>query len=344
MLRFACDYQEGCIPEILERLNDVNLEASPGYGEDEYCRRARDVVREAVGNPEARVMFFIGGTQTNSIVIHGLLRSYEGVLSAETGHVCGHEAGAVEATGHKVLPLPHTDGKLCAETVARYIDDFRADGNRDHMVWPGMVYISQPTEYGTLYTLDELEALSRVCRSRSIPLYMDGARLGYALAAPACDMTLRDVARLCDIFYIGGTKCGALLGEAVVIPRAGLIPHLFTTIKQQGALLAKGWVLGVQFDTLFTDGLYLDIAREAIDTAARLADGLAAAGFRTAFQPITNQIFLRLDPESLQTLAAVTTFSPWEKLADGTQIVRLATSWATQMEEIEAFLAELGRK
>ena len=173
---------------------------------------------------------------------------------------------------------------------------------------------------------------------------MDGARLGYALAAPACDMTLRDIARLCDIFYIGGTKCGALLGEAVVIPRAGLIPHLFTTIKQQGALLAKGWVLGVQFDTLFTDGLYLDIARNAIDTAARLADGLEAAGFRTAFQPLSNQIFLRLDPESLQTLAAVATFSPWEKLADGTQIVRLATSWATQMEEIDAFLAELGRK
>ena len=344
MYHFDSDYMEGAHPAILERLTAINFDKHDGYGCDSICDSARARIREACGAPGAEVHLLTGGTQTNATMIKALLRPFEGAVAADTGHINIHEAGAVEATGHKVLPLPHTDGKLCAETVARYIDDFRADGNRDHMVWPGMVYISQPTEYGTLYTLDELEALSRVCRSRSIPLYMDGARLGYALAAPACDMTLRDIARLCDIFYIGGTKCGALLGEAVVIPRAGLIPHLFTTIKQHGALLAKGWVLGVQFDTLFTDGLYLDIAREAIDTAARLADGLEAAGFRTAFQPITNQIFLRLDPQSLQTLSAVATFSPWEKLADGTQIVRLATSWATQMEEIEAFLAELGRK
>ena len=263
MYHFDSDYMEGAHPAILERLTAINFDKHDGYGCDSICDSARARIREACGAPGAEVHLLTGGTQTNATMIKALLRPFEGAVAADTGHINIHEAGAVEATGHKVLPLPHTDDKLCAETVARYIDDFRADGNRDHMVWPGMVYISQPTEYGTLYTLYELEALSRVCRSRSIPLYMDGARLGYALAAPACDMTLRDVARLCDIFYIGGTKCGALLGEAVVIPRAGLIPHLFTTIKQQGALLAKGWVLGVQFDTLFTDGLYLDIAREA---------------------------------------------------------------------------------
>lgn len=245
MYHFDSDYMEGAHPAILERLTAINFDKHDGYGCDSICDSARARIREACGVPGAEVHLLTGGTQTNATMIKALLRPFEGAVAADTGHINIHEAGAVEATGHKVLPLPHTDGKLCAETVARYIDDFRADGNRDHMVWPGMVYISQPTEYGTLYTLDELEALSRVCRSRSIPLYMDGARLGYALAAPACDMTLRDIARLCDIFYIGGTKCGALLGEAVVIPRAGLIPHLFTTIKQQGALLAKGWVLGV---------------------------------------------------------------------------------------------------
>ena len=232
MYHFDSDYMEGAHPAILERLTAINFDKHDGYGCDSICDSARARIREACGVPGAEVHLLTGGTQTNATMIKALLRPFEGAVAADTGHINIHEAGAVEATGHKVRPLPHTDGKLCAETVARYIDDFRADGNRDHMVWPGMVYISQPTEYGTLYTLYELEALSRVCRRRSIPLYMDGARLGYALAAPACDMTLRDVARLCDIFYIGGTKCGALLGEAVVIPRAGLIPHLFTTIKQ----------------------------------------------------------------------------------------------------------------
>ena len=221
MYHFDSDYMEGAHPAILERLTAINFDKHDGYGCDSICDSARARIREACGAPGAEVHLLAGGTQTNATMIKALLRPFEGAVAADTGHINIHEAGAVEATGHKVLPLSHTDGKLCAETVARYIDDFRADGNRDHMVWPGMVYISQPTEYGTLYTLDELEALSRVCRRRSIPLYMDGARLGYALAAPACDMTLRDVARLCDIFYIGGTKCGALLGEAVVIPRAG---------------------------------------------------------------------------------------------------------------------------
>ncbi len=343
MYHFDSDYMEGAHPAILERMAAENFAKHDGYGCDPICGSARRRIREACGAPEAEVHLLTGGTQTNATMIKALLRPFEGVVAADTGHINVHEAGAVEATGHKVLALPHTDGKLAAGTVARYVDDFRADGNRDHMVWPGMVYISQPTEYGTLYSLAELEALSRVCRDRAIPLYMDGARLAYALAAPACDMTLRDAARLCDVFYIGGTKCGAMLGEAVVIPRAGMLPHLFTTVKQQGALLAKGWVLGVQFDTLFTDGLYLKIARQALDAARRLAEGLAAAGYATAFRPVTNQIFLRLAPEQRQRLAAHATFSPWETLDDGGSIVRLATSWATRMEEIEAFLDELGR-
>lgn len=342
MHHFDSDYMEGAHPAILERMAAENFAKHDGYGCDPICDSARRRIREACGAPDAEIHLLTGGTQTNATMIKALLRPYEGVVAADTGHINVHEAGAVEATGHKVLALPHTDGRLAADTVARCVDAFLADGNRDHMVWPGMVYISQPTEYGTLYSLAELEALSRVCRDRAIPLYMDGARLAYALAAPACDMTLHDAARLCDAFYIGGTKCGALLGEAVVIPRAGMIPHLFTTVKQQGALLAKGWVLGLQFDTLFTDGLYLKIARQGIDTARRLAEGLAAAGYGTPFKPETNQIFLRLPPERLQELSAHATFSPWETLDDGSSIVRLATSWATDMKEIEAFLDELG--
>lgn len=344
MYHFDSDYMEGAHPAILERMAAANFDKHSGYGCDEICDAARRLIREACGAPEAEIHLLTGGTQTNATMIKAMLRPYEGVVAADTGHINVHEAGAIEATGHKVLPLPHTEGKISADEVAAYIDTQRADGNCDHMVWPGMVYISQPTEYGTLYSLAELEALSRVCRSRGVPLYMDGARLAYALAAPACDMTLRDVARLCDVFYIGGTKCGALLGEAVVIPRAGTIPHLFTTIKQQGALLAKGWVLGLQFGTLFTGNLYLDIARRAVEAARRLAEGLAAAGYATAFAPVTNQIFLRLDATRLQRLSAIATFSPWEQHADGTQTVRLATSWATRMEEIEAFLKELAKQ
>lgn len=341
MYHFDSDYMEAAHPAILERITATNFEKHSGYGSDEICESARRRIREACNAPKAEIHLLTGGTQTNATMIKAMLRPYEGVVAADTGHINVHEAGAIEATGHKVLTLPHTDGKISAEQVAAYIDMQRKDGNRDHMVWPGMVYISQPTEYGTLYSLTELEALSRVCRDRGVPLYMDGARLAYALAAKGNDVTLRDVARLCDVFYIGGTKCGALLGEAVVIPRAGMIPHLFTTIKQQGALLAKGWILGLQFDTLFTDDLYLRLGRNAIDTAQRLAEGLASAGYTIAMPPATNQIFLRLDSGRLGKLSKVATFSQWEIHPDGSQTIRLATSWATRMEEIKAFLEEL---
>jgi len=237
-LHFASDYMEGAHPLIMRRLAETNLEKTPGYGTDEYCAMARGKIRAACGCPDAAVHFFVGGTQTNATVIDGLLKSYQGVIAASTGHISVHEAGAIEFGGHKVLSLRGENGKISSESIDASLRDFHGDGNRDHMVQPGLVYISQPTEYGTLYSLEELAAISGVCRYHEIPLYVDGARLAYALACPGNTVTLPDLARLCDAFYIGGTKCGALFGEAVVIPNPRLIPHFFTIIKQHGALVA----------------------------------------------------------------------------------------------------------
>lgn len=341
MQHFDNDYMEGAHPLILERLLQTNMMKSVGYGCDEVCESARRRIREACDAPDAEVHFLVGGTQTNATVIRALLRPYEGVIAADTGHIALHEAGAIEAGGHKVLTIPHQNGKLTAEAVDAYIEAFRRDEAWDHMVWPGMVYISHPTEYGTIYSLAELEALSAVCRKWQIPLFADGARLGYGLMAEGADVGLKDLARLCDVFYIGGTKVGAMFGEAVVVPKKGLIPHFFTTIKQCGALLAKGRMLGLQFDTLFTDDLYLNIARHAVELATRLREGLTAKGFSTYYSSPTNQAFFVLTDEQLQRLRAVTTFSEWEHLADGRTVVRLATSWATRPEDVEALLAAL---
>jgi len=252
MLHFESDYLEGAYPLVLERLMQTNMEQTPGYGIDVYCEAAREKIRLACAAPEAEVHFMVGGTQTNATLITAMLRPYEGVIAAESGHINQHEAGAVEAGGHKVLALPHAEGKLSATDVNRYVTDFYANPSWTAMVAPGMVYISQPTEYGTLYTLAELRALSAVCRKHHLPLYMDGARLGYALAAHGNDVTLETIASLCDVFYIGGTKVGALFGEALVMPRPGAIRQLSSIIKQRGVLLAKGRLLGLQFDTLFT--------------------------------------------------------------------------------------------
>lgn len=341
MQHFDNDYMEGAHPLILERLVATNMMKSVGYGCDEVCESARRRIREACDAPEAEVHFLVGGTQTNATVIRALLRPYEGVIAADTGHIALHEAGAIEAGGHKVLTIPHQNGKLTAEAVDAYIEAFRRDEAWDHMVWPGMVYISQPTEYGTIYSLAELEALSAICRKWSIPLFADGARLGYGIMAEGADVGLKDLARLCDVFYIGGTKVGAMFGEAVVVPQKGRIPHFFTTIKQSGALLAKGRILGLQFDTLFTDDLYLRIARHAVELATRLREGLTAKGFSTYYSSPTNQAFFVLSAEQLQRLRAVTTFSEWEHLDDGRTVVRLATSWATRPEDVEALLAAL---
>ncbi len=341
MLHFENDYMEGAHPLILERLAATNMQQSVGYGCDEVCESARRKILAACDAPEGEVHFLVGGTQTNATVIRALLRPYEGVIAADTGHIALHEAGAIEAGGHKVLTIPHREGKLAADTVDAYIEQFRRDEAWDHMVWPGMVYISQPTEYGTIYSLSELEALSRVCRKWGIPLFCDGARLGYGLMAECSDVTLKDLARLCDVFYIGGTKVGAMFGEAVVIPRKGFIPHFFTIIKQSGALLAKGRMLGVQFDVLFTDELYLKIARHAIELASLLREALTAKGFVTYYPSPTNQLFFVVDDEQLMRLRCVTSFSEWEHLPDGRTVVRLATSWATRRADVERLIAEI---
>ncbi len=332
---------EGAHPLILERFVATNMMKTVGYGCDEECESARRKILAACGLADGDVHFLIGGTQTNATVIRALLRPYEGVIAADTGHIALHEAGAIESGGHKVLTIPHQNGKLSAEAVDAYIEAFRHDEAWDHMVWPGMVYISHPTEYGTIYSLAELEALSAVCRKWGIPLFADGARLGYGLMAEGADVTLRDLARLCDVFYIGGTKVGAMFGEAVVVPRKGLIPHFFTTIKQSGALLAKGRMLGIQFDTLFTDDLYLRISRHAVVLATRLREALAAKGFQEYYHSPTNQAFFMLDDEQLRRLRGATTFSEREHLDDGRTVVRLATSWATRPEDVDDLIAAL---
>ncbi|MBO5400102.1 MAG: low specificity L-threonine aldolase [Alistipes sp.] len=341
MQHFDSDYMEGAHPLILEALVRTNLEKTAGYGTDPYCASAREKILAACGVEDGEVHLLIGGTQTNATVIKALLRPYEGVIAATTGHIALHEAGAIEASGHKVLTIPSVDGKISAEAVDEYIKAFRADEAWDHMVWPGMVYVSQPTEYGTLYSKAELEALSEVCHKWEIPLFVDGARLGYALASAESDVTLRDLARLCDVFYIGGTKCGAMFGEAVVIPRKGLIPHFFTTIKQQGALLAKGRMLGIQFDTLFTDDLYINIARQAVSEASRLREAFRAKGYEIYAESPTNQVFVALSAEQEAHLRTLTTFSEWERTADGRLVVRLATSWATKSEDIDELISKL---
>ncbi len=340
MQHFDSDYMEGMHPAILEALVRTNMQKTTGYGLDEYCVAAREAIRKACAAPDAEVHFLVGGTQTNSTVIRALLRPHEGVVAAATGHIAVHESGAIEAGGHKVLTLPHKEGKISAAQVDEYLEWFYADESFEHMVFPAMVYLSLPTEYGTLYSLAELEAMAEVCRKWNLRLFVDGARLGYGLAAAECDVTLADLARLCDAFYIGGTKCGAMFGEAVVM-RKGLVPHFFTIVKQQGALLAKGRMLGIQFITLFTDNLYLDIARHAVEQAARLKRAFIERGYELYFDSPTNQVFVTLSAEQEKRLRAATTFTEWERLPDGRLVVRLATSWGTHPEDITALIEQL---
>lgn len=275
MISFENDYSTGAHPRILEALAATNLEPAPGYGSDRFCESVAARIRAACDDETADVFFLTGGTQTNAVVISALLAGHEGVIAADTGHIAVHEAGAIEATGHKVLTVPECDGKLRAADVEAYLETFYADASYTHMVFPGMVFIAHPSELGTLYSLAELEELSALCRRHQIPLYLDGARLAYGLAAPDTDVSLTDIARLTDAFYIGGTKCGALCGEAVVFPRGGMPRHFLTHAKQHGALLAKGRLLGVQFDTLFTDRLYDELGRHAIAMPASCAASCA---------------------------------------------------------------------
>lgn len=335
MLSFESDYTEGAHEKILERFVETNMEQVSGYGSDPYCESAKKKIQELCECPEADIFFMVGGTQTNEIVIDSLLKPYEGVISAKTGHINVHEAGAIEYTGHKVLEIPEYNGKIKAEDLKSYLSMFWNDENHEHMVFPGMVYISHPTEYGTLYTAGELKAISGICREYKIPLYLDGARLGYGLMSSETDVTLPMIAQLCDVFYIGGTKVGALCGEAVVFTKNNTPQYFMTIVKQHGALLAKGRLLGVQFDTLFTDDLYFKISRHAIDMAELLKKGFADRGYTFYLNSPTNQQFIILDNKEMKKLQEKIKFSFWEKQDDNHTVVRFATSWATKKENIE---------
>lgn len=340
MIYFDSDYMEGAHPKVMEALVASNLEHTVGYGNDHYTKEAKDAIRLACGTPDALVQFLIGGTQTNATVIDGILRRHEGVLAADSAHINVHESGAIEHSGHKVLTLPAHDGKLTAKQVDDYITNFYSDETYEHMVAPGMLYITQPTEYGTLYSLAELEAISAVCHEHNIPLYLDGARLGYALASPAADFTLKDIARLCDVFYIGGTKCGLLFGEAVVAPKASTLPHFFPLVKQHGALCAKGRIQGVQFLTLFTDNLYTAICKHAVVLAGRLRDAFVKAGYKVAIDSPTNQQFFILPNETVDALRANgVSFEDWGPRGEKKTTVRFVCSWATTDEDVDTLIS-----
>ena len=341
MLRFDSDYMEGCCPEILERLQNINFDKNSGYGADEYCRSAADKIRAACKCENAAVRFTVGGTQTNKLAIDMFLRPWQGVITAETGHIAVHESGAIESSGHKVLTIPGVDGRLRAEDVRAYMIRHFADESYEHTVQPGMVYISHPSEYGTLYSLAELRDLRAVCDEYGLKLFLDGARLGYGLAAKGTDVTLPDIAACCDVFYIGGTKVGCLFGEALVVPNPADAPAFVTIIKQHGALLAKGWLLGLQFDTLFTDGLYGRISAHAIELAGYLREKLLEKGVRLHIDSPTNQIFPVLENGVMQRLREKVSFNIWEPADENHTVIRFAISWCTKREDVDALLALL---
>lgn len=339
-LYFASDYMETEAPEIMEALAGLAGRKFTGYGSDVISESARRKILAAAGAPEGEVYFLVGGTQTNATVIDTMLRPYEGVIAASTGHVSVHEAGAIEYGGHKVLTLPAKDGKIGAADIDGLAGTYWNDENHEHMVMPAMVYISQPTEYGTLYSLKELEEISAVCRKWKLALYVDGARLAYALSAKGNDVTLKDLSRLTDVFYIGGTKCGALLGEAVVFPKKGTVPHFFTMVKQHGALLAKGWAAGLQFDTLFTGGLYEKLGKKGDEMADRIRQALDEKGYVQDVRNSTNQMFITLTHEKARALSKKVEMGFWENKGDKV-VMRIATSWASTEEETEKLIALL---
>ena len=337
MLSFESDYVEGCHEQILKRLIETNLEKLPGYGADCYTERAKEKIKAACACDTAEVHFLTGGTQTNQIVIDTMLAAYEGVVAAETGHISLHEAGAIEYTGHKVLTLPQSLGKISATDLKQLLEQFWTDANHEHMVFPGMVYISHPTEYGTLYTLEELEAVSAVCQEYRIPLFLDGARLGYGLMSKRTDVTLQRIAELCDVFYIGGTKVGALCGEAVVFTKKNTPKHFLTRVKQHGALLAKGRLVGIQFDTLFTDNLYFDISRHAIEMAEKLKEVFVKENLEFLIDSPTNQLFVIMENAMMKRLEEKVRLNYWEQYGKNSTVLRFATDWATKPEDIEEF-------
>ena len=337
MLNFGCDYLEGAHEKILARFIETNMEKEPGYGADKYTISAKKRILDACECPDGEVFLLVGGTQTNSTVIDAYLNNYQGVIAAPTGHIACHESGAIESCGHKVLTIPQHLGKIDAGELKEFLVNFYADETYEHQVIPGMVYISHPTEYGTLYTKAELEAIYTICKEYEMPLFVDGARLGYGLAADDTDVTLPDLAKLCDAFYIGGTKVGALCGEAVVFTKKAP-KFFFTTVKQHGALLAKGRLVGIQFDTLFTDDLYMEISKHAIRLANILKAGVLAKGYKLLMDSPTNQQFIIVDNEKYAEMKKQVAFSTSEKVDADHTAIRFATSWATKEEDVQALL------
>ena len=344
MIWLNSDYTQGAHPAILQKLAETNMEQTPGYGEDVYCEQAAELIREACACKEADVHFLVGGTQTNTTVIASALRPYQGVITASSGHINMHEAGAIEACGHKVIALAGTNGKLTAKQVADYIDWQEGDESREHIVRPKMVYLSHPTELGTLYSKQELTEISRVCHQRGVWLFLDGARLGYGLACRENDLDLPEIARLCDVFYIGGTKVGALFGEAVVITADELKQDFRYHMKQRGGRMAKGRLLGLQFLALFEHGLYFEISRHAAQLAERLKDAFVELGLTRFIDSPTNQQFVVLPDAVLKKLREKFEFEYWERVDETSSAVRFCTSWGTKPEEVEALIEELKRQ
>ncbi|NLO48242.1 MAG: low specificity L-threonine aldolase [Clostridiales bacterium] len=342
MIRFECDYAEGAHPQILKLLTETNFEQTPGYGTDIYCDKARAMIKDLCDFKGADVHFLTGGTQANMTVIASILRPHQGVLCAETGHIQNHETGAVEATGHKVLPLPGKDGKITAAQIETACLEHRNNAEHEHMVQPGMVYISNPTETGTIYSRNELKTLSAVCRSHSLPLFLDGARLGYGLAAAPNDLTMADIAALCDVFTIGGTKVGALFGEAVVFTNPALQTDFRYMIKQRGGMLAKGRLLGIQFVALLENGLYFDISAHAVELALKIKTAFIKKGYAFLYDSFTNQQFPIIPDRQLEILARKYAYSFWQRIDKQLSAVRFCTSWATKKTDVNALIHDIG--
>ncbi len=341
MIRFNCDYSEGAHPRILEKLAQTNLEQAPGYGQDTYCRQAADLIKSLCQTPQAEVHFLAGGTQTNLTVIAACLRPYQTVISADSGHINVHETGAIEATGHRILTVPEQNGKLTAEQIARCCKEHWLDDNPEFAPQPKLVYISFPTEYGTLYSKEELSAIRRVCDENNLFLFADGARLGYGLEAPGNDVTLADLAACCDVFYIGGTKIGALLGEAVVIVNPKLQKDFRYFMKQKGAMLAKGRILGIQFLALFEDGLYFKLSKHADEMAQIIRQACAECGFEFLYDSPTNQQFPIMPNDLIKRLEELYAFSHTKRLDHRRSAIRICTSWATRREDVEQLVADI---
>ena len=341
MVNFESDYIAGAHPKLMQRLLETNLEPGAGYGDDRWSRSAERKILDACGCPDGSVFFLSGGTQVNVVAISALLRPWEGVVTAETGHIHVHEAGGLEAIGCKLLLLPERDGKLTAAAVRELTETVLADENREHVVWPGVVYVTNPTEWGSLYTRRELEDIAAVCRQYGLRLYLDGARLAYGLASRAADLDLKTIAAVCDAFYIGGTKCGALCGEALVFPH-GAPAHFAHYTKKRLAMLATGRVFGVQFDALFTEGLYWDIGRHGIEAAERLKEILRRHGLPMFRETPTNQQFVVLENEALARLREQVAVSYWSRADETHTVVRLATSWSTTEADLETLDRALG--